>query len=154
MSLMISTKSFQGDAGTAARARQMLVLANRVLANQGVVDAYGHVSIRNPENPDTFFISRAMSPEFVTEADLLELDLEGAVVTPGTAMKPFGERVIHSSSTRSGPTCRPSATPTPTRSSPLRPATSPCAACTTPTAPSTTVSQSTGIWSPPPACTL
>ena len=58
MSLMISTKSFQGDAGTAARARQMLVLANRVLANQGVVDAYGHVSIRNPENPDTFFISR------------------------------------------------------------------------------------------------
>ena len=97
MSLMISTKSFLGDAGRGARARQMLVLANRVLANQGVVDAYGHVSIRNPENPDTFFISRAMSPEFVTEADLLELDLEGAVVTPGTAMKPFGERVIHSS---------------------------------------------------------
>ena len=84
-------------AAPGARARQMLVLANRVLANQGVVDAYGHVSIRNPENPDTFFISRAMSPEFVTEADLLELDLEGAVVTPGTAMKPFGERVIHSS---------------------------------------------------------
>ena len=61
MSLMISTKSFGGDARTAARARQMLVLANRVLANEGVVDAYGHVSIRNPEHPDTFFISRAIS---------------------------------------------------------------------------------------------
>lgn len=97
MSLMISTKSFGGDARTAARARQMLVLANRVLANEGVVDAYGHVSIRNPEHPDTFFISRAISPEFVTESDILELDMEGEVVTPDTGMKPFGERVIHSS---------------------------------------------------------
>lgn len=96
MDLMISTKAFGGQAETADEAKKLLVLANRILANEGVIDAYGHVSIRNPENRATFFISRAISPEFVTPEDILELDLEGNVVGGDLTFKPYGERVIHS----------------------------------------------------------
>ncbi|HLI22871.1 MAG TPA: class II aldolase/adducin family protein [Stellaceae bacterium] len=53
-----------------------LVVANRILAHQGVVDAYGHVSIRHPDRPDRFFLSRSRSPELVTRDDLLEFDLD------------------------------------------------------------------------------
>ena len=40
-----------------------LVIANRILANEGVVDAFGHVSIRNPEDPNRYFQSRSRAPE-------------------------------------------------------------------------------------------
>jgi HCOMODA/2-hydroxy-3-carboxy-muconic semialdehyde decarboxylase len=53
-----------------------LVIANRILANEDVVDAYGHVSIRNPKNPNTFFMARSLAPELVTADDIVELDLE------------------------------------------------------------------------------
>jgi ribulose-5-phosphate 4-epimerase/fuculose-1-phosphate aldolase len=53
-----------------------LVVANRILAHQGVVDAYGHVSVRHPSKPDRFFLSRSRSPELVTRDDLLEFDLD------------------------------------------------------------------------------
>lgn len=53
-----------------------LVVANRILAHQGVVDAYGHVSMRHPERPDRFFLSRSRSPELVTLDDILEFDLD------------------------------------------------------------------------------
>ena len=72
-----------------------LVLANRILFAQGVVDAMGHVSVRHPLHPDRFFIARAIAPSTVTEADILEIDLSGSVVGPGNGT-PYLERFIHS----------------------------------------------------------
>ena len=79
----------------AEEAKYLCFLANRILANEGLFDAFGHVSLRNPENPGTFFQSRSCSPEFVTEEDIIEIDLDGNVVTE-TDMRPYGERFIHS----------------------------------------------------------
>src|SRR5262245_44830363 len=53
-----------------------LVVANRILAHQNVVDAYGHVSMRHPDRPDRFFLSCSRSPELVTAEDILEFDLD------------------------------------------------------------------------------
>ena len=54
-----------------------LVIANRILAREDVVDAYGHVSIRNPDNPKSFFISRSLAPELIQKDDIVELGLDG-----------------------------------------------------------------------------
>jgi HCOMODA/2-hydroxy-3-carboxy-muconic semialdehyde decarboxylase len=54
-----------------------LVVANRILANEDVVDAYGHVSFRHPDNPKRFFLSRSIAPELVERGDIVEHDLEG-----------------------------------------------------------------------------
>src|SRR5579875_1924669 len=53
-----------------------LVIANRILANEDVVDAYGHIAVRHPENPRRFFLSRSVAPELVTRDDIIEFDLE------------------------------------------------------------------------------
>jgi len=87
---------------TAAEAKKMVVLANRMLANEGVLDAMGHVSLRNPENPNTFFQARALAPIEVTEDDIIELDLEGNVVSK-PAQRPYGERFIHSAILKARP---------------------------------------------------
>jgi ribulose-5-phosphate 4-epimerase/fuculose-1-phosphate aldolase len=54
-----------------------LVIANRILAKEDVVDAYGHISIRNPDNPKSFFISRSLAPELIEKDDIVELGLDG-----------------------------------------------------------------------------
>jgi ribulose-5-phosphate 4-epimerase/fuculose-1-phosphate aldolase len=59
---------------------QDLVIANRILAKEEVVDAYGHVSVRHPENPGRFLIARSVSPELVTVEDIVELGLDGQPV--------------------------------------------------------------------------
>jgi HCOMODA/2-hydroxy-3-carboxy-muconic semialdehyde decarboxylase len=71
-----------------------LVIANRILANENVVDAYGHVSFRNPANPNTFFMARSLAPELVTAGDIVELDLEGGSVRHETRPL-YLERFIH-----------------------------------------------------------
>jgi len=71
-----------------------LVIANRILANEDIVDAYGHVSIRHPDNPDHFFLARSLAPEFITREDILEFDLEGRVVG-SDKRAPYLERFIH-----------------------------------------------------------
>src|SRR5499433_387208 len=53
-----------------------LVAANRILVDQGVVDGYGHVSVRNDRDPNRYLMSRALAPELVTAADILEHDLD------------------------------------------------------------------------------
>jgi ribulose-5-phosphate 4-epimerase/fuculose-1-phosphate aldolase len=63
---------------SAQRVRE-LVLANHILALEGVLDAYGHVSIRNPSDPNTFLMSRSRSAEIVAEDDILVHDFTGAV---------------------------------------------------------------------------
>jgi len=54
-----------------------LVIANRILAREEVVDAYGHVSIRHPEKPERFFLSHSLAPAFVERSDIVEHDLQG-----------------------------------------------------------------------------
>ena len=61
------------DMNDLERARSDLVIANRILAHEGVVDAYGHVSMRRPDNPERFILSRSRSPELV-EADIQNQD--------------------------------------------------------------------------------
>lgn len=73
---------------------QRLVAANRILANEDVVDAFGHVSVRDPRNPEQFVMSRSRSPALVEHADLMEFDLEGNAVD-GRGRRPYGERMIH-----------------------------------------------------------
>jgi HCOMODA/2-hydroxy-3-carboxy-muconic semialdehyde decarboxylase len=71
-----------------------LVLANRILGNEGILDAYGHVSIRDPDNPARFLLSRARSPEMVEIEDILEFELDGTPVASSDAV-PYVERFIH-----------------------------------------------------------
>ena len=71
-----------------------LVLSNRILANEGVVDAFGHVSVRHPDDPGRFIISRSLGPELVTEHDLQVFTLDGEQVG-GNPDRPYAERVIH-----------------------------------------------------------
>jgi ribulose-5-phosphate 4-epimerase/fuculose-1-phosphate aldolase len=59
------------------RIKNDLVVANRILAREQVVDAYGHVSLRDPQNPRHFFMARSLAPELVTQDDIVEHDLEG-----------------------------------------------------------------------------
>ena len=71
-----------------------LVIANRILANEGVVDAYGHVSVRHPSMPERFFLARMLAPELVERGDLMEFGLDGQPVSDPRA--PSVERFIHS----------------------------------------------------------
>jgi Class II Aldolase and Adducin N-terminal domain len=71
-----------------------LVAASRILADQGVLDAYGHVSIRHPANPNRYLVSRAMSPADVTAADIMEFDLDSNPVDQ-RGRSVFLERFIH-----------------------------------------------------------
>jgi ribulose-5-phosphate 4-epimerase/fuculose-1-phosphate aldolase len=71
-----------------------LVIANRILAREEVVDAYGHVSIRNPDNPKHFFLSRSVSPELVERDDIVELGLDGQPVRDEKRAL-YLERFIH-----------------------------------------------------------
>ncbi|WP_067929387.1 class II aldolase/adducin family protein [Alicyclobacillus shizuokensis] len=71
-----------------------LVLANHILSNEGVLDAFGHVSVRNPDNPDHFFLSRSLSPQWVQEQDIMEFDFDGDEVS-ATGFSPYKERILH-----------------------------------------------------------
>ena len=70
-----------------------LVIANRILANEGVVDAYGHVSVRHPHNSKRFFMSRSLAPQLVKHHDLMEFDQDGEPVND--KRQPYLERYIH-----------------------------------------------------------
>jgi HCOMODA/2-hydroxy-3-carboxy-muconic semialdehyde decarboxylase len=74
--------------------KEDLVTANRILADNNVLDSFGHVSIRHPDNPGRFLMSRARAPNCVELGDIMEFTLEGKVVgaEPG---KPYSERFIH-----------------------------------------------------------
>jgi ribulose-5-phosphate 4-epimerase/fuculose-1-phosphate aldolase len=71
-----------------------LVAASRILADQGVVDAFGHVSIRHPANPKHYLMSRAIAPALVTADDIMEFDLDSNPIDQrGRGI--FIERFIH-----------------------------------------------------------
>jgi ribulose-5-phosphate 4-epimerase/fuculose-1-phosphate aldolase len=79
-----------------------LVLANRILADHEVFDAYGHVSVRSERDPQRFFMARSLAPALVTRADILEYDLDCNVVG-GTKQALFLERFIHGEIYRARP---------------------------------------------------
>jgi HCOMODA/2-hydroxy-3-carboxy-muconic semialdehyde decarboxylase len=71
-----------------------LVAANRILVDHGVLDAYGHISARDPGNKERYWLSRSMAPALVTAADVIAFDLHNNPVRPGEN-RLFFERVIH-----------------------------------------------------------
>ena len=81
-------------ANTLLEACRELALANRIVANEGVIDAFGHVSMRHPDNPKRYLLSRSRAPELVTPDDFIEYDLDSQPVRdPGVGQ--YSERVIH-----------------------------------------------------------
>src|SRR5713226_233964 len=93
-----AVRSHPTGAGTTnmdlATARRELVMANRILANEGILDAFGHVTVRHPEHADRFIMAWARAPELVEDADLLEFTLDGTVIDAGGRV-PYLERSIH-----------------------------------------------------------
>jgi len=71
-----------------------LVIANHILAHEGVVDSFGHVSLRHPDRPDRFFLSRSRAPELVTTDDLMEFDLDCQPIDQRDRAM-YSERPIH-----------------------------------------------------------
>jgi HCOMODA/2-hydroxy-3-carboxy-muconic semialdehyde decarboxylase len=71
-----------------------LVAANRILASFGVIDAYGHVSLRSPRDPNRYYLARSLAPERVQLVDLIEYDLDSQPLNDG-GRESVRERFIH-----------------------------------------------------------
>jgi len=71
-----------------------LALANRILAHEGVLDAFGHVSVRHPNDPGRYLLSRSRSPLLIEPDDILQYTLDSKPVSPPKAHL-YAERVIH-----------------------------------------------------------
>jgi len=104
-----------------------LVAANRILVDQGVLDAYGHVSVRHDRDPNRYLMSRSLAPELVTAADIIEYDLD-SVAVDGRGRSLYLERFIHGEIYRARPDVQavvhhhsPSVIPFGVSSQPLRP---------------------------------
>jgi len=74
--------------------RYELAIANRMCAHEGVIDAFGHLSVRHPSDPGRYLLSRSRSPELVEPDDLYEFTLDSEPVTP-PKLTMYSERVIH-----------------------------------------------------------
>ncbi len=74
--------------------KEDLVLANHILAQHGVLDGFGHVSMRNPDNPAHYFLSRSLAPELVAQDDIIEFNLDSEPLN-GDARRLYLERFIH-----------------------------------------------------------
>ena len=77
-----------------AELKYEIAVANRICANEGVVDAFGHVSARHPDNPNRYFLSRSRAPELIEPSDIYEFDLDSVAIGNPSAMM-YSERVIH-----------------------------------------------------------
>ena len=71
-----------------------LVAANRILYDQGVVDGFGHVSVRHQKDPNRYWLSRSMAPALVTRDDIIEYDLDSTPVD-ANGRTSYLERFIH-----------------------------------------------------------
>ena len=80
-----------------------LVVANRILYAEGVVDGFGHISARHPEHANRFLLARSMAPALVEAGDIMEFDLDGNAAG-GDTRRPYLERFIHGAIYRPGPT--------------------------------------------------
>lgn len=79
-----------------------LVAANHILYNEGVVDGFGHVSVRHPERPDRYLLSRSIAPAVVTRDDIMEFDLDSDAID-ARGRRPYLERFIHGEIYRARP---------------------------------------------------
>jgi len=77
-----------------AEAREVLARANRIIANEGVLDAFGHVTMRHPSDPGRYLMSRSRGPELVQPEDIYEFTLGSQIVKP-IKERLYSERVIH-----------------------------------------------------------
>jgi len=73
---------------------EALAVANRILYHEGVVDGFGHVSVRHDRSPAHFLLARNMAPALVTPADILTFDLDGQALDAGDR-RVYLERFIH-----------------------------------------------------------
>jgi len=71
-----------------------LVAANRILADQGVLDGWGHVSVRHPRDPNRYLLSRSRAPELIIAEDIMEFDLDSNPVD-ARSRPLYTERFIH-----------------------------------------------------------
>src|SRR5260221_10294774 len=79
-----------------AQVRHGLAVATRVVSYEGIIDAFGHVSMRHPSKPDRYLISRSRSPEVVEASDIYEYTLDSEPVAPlPQGIRGYGELVIH-----------------------------------------------------------
>jgi ribulose-5-phosphate 4-epimerase/fuculose-1-phosphate aldolase len=85
-----------------AEARELLARANRMIANEGVLDAFGHVTMRHPTDPKRYLMSRSRGPELVQPEDIHEFTLDSQIVKP-ISERLYGERVIHGEIYRARP---------------------------------------------------
>lgn len=104
-----------------------LVAANRILVDHGVLDGYGHVSVRHPADPQRYLMSRSIAPELVTAADVMEYDLDSNPVD-ARGRATYLERFIHGEVYRVRPDVKaivhdhsPSVIPFGVSTAPLRP---------------------------------
>jgi HCOMODA/2-hydroxy-3-carboxy-muconic semialdehyde decarboxylase len=81
-------------ADTLSASRTDLSIANRMLANEGIFDAFGHTSMRHPTNPKRYLLSRSRAPQLVEPGDILEFDLDSNPVDKNHPPL-YSERVIH-----------------------------------------------------------
>lgn len=88
-------KQMSCDPQTAEEAKVQLVLGSRILAREEILDCFGHICVRNPENPNTFFQSRSLSAERITLDDIIEIDLNGEVVSAPPGARPYWEKALH-----------------------------------------------------------
>src|SRR5438552_3798527 len=63
-------------------ARYALALANRIVAHEGVLDGFGHISLRHPTDANRYLLSRSRSPELIEPSDVLEFSLDSKLITP------------------------------------------------------------------------
>lgn len=71
-----------------------LVIANRILAREDIIDNFGHVSVRHPLDRERYFLARSRSPEVVTRDDIMEFTLDGEQIGQDSR-RPYAERHIH-----------------------------------------------------------
>jgi ribulose-5-phosphate 4-epimerase/fuculose-1-phosphate aldolase len=79
-----------------------LVCANHILYNEGVVDGFGHVSVRHPDRADRYLLARSLAPAVVQREDIMEFDLDSNAVDARGA-RPYLERFIHGEIYRARP---------------------------------------------------
>jgi HCOMODA/2-hydroxy-3-carboxy-muconic semialdehyde decarboxylase len=72
-----------------------LVSANHILFKEGVVDGFGHVSVRDERDPERFLLSRSIAPATVTARDVMEFGMDGEPLN-ARDRRPYLERFIHS----------------------------------------------------------
>lgn len=106
LSLQSSARG-QSSAQSPSQSRQAaiadLVLANRILTDKAILDAFGHVSVRDPDNKNRFLMSRNLAPALVTAADIVTYDFDGNPIDPPPGATHFLERFIHAEVYRARP---------------------------------------------------